>query len=735
MKRCAAKKKSFLRDDGGSAIIVVLVTMTFVIVLASILLYMSLVNIQMKKLDKEGKANFYSAESVMNEIRAVVQSKASDAIKKAYTSVLVSYNSPKPEGQAQFFADRFKEEFYKVEIGETPLFDQSGATYNATLLFGFLSKQPGVFTSGDQYVKLENGDTTIYISGSRTVQDESDDILLKGVLVRYTSKGYETTISSDIRVNMPPLPDMPTGMKQAAAPDFAIIARGALVQNTGTVTLTGNAGAGAVMLLGNGNTFNVKNADSFVIGNKTGSITVDGVAGSLKAGTIRLNGGALTADISSKLWASDIILDTGAEINLAGDAFVANDLNLLGNGTKAVLGSIADDLPTGRYFGYGNTLAGTGTAPDPSSTADPSSTSSAILINGRDSELDMSGLKTLMLAGHSYVNYATGTYGGFVMTGESISVKYDQLAYLVPEVCLKSAPGVQNLSNPYQYTTEEEVAALSGAIDFGKVFLNGKKLSDYGISSAADIQFIRKAVGTVKLVYICLRFSTPEQANAYFRDYYNANKPTLQKYLVLYAKGILLGGSATKNLAGEAFTYDGTALGDIIDSQGSVSSTSVGELADSYANLCATLSTAADPGVASPYDYYVDTQQLEALDTTRLYASDGVEKAVVADGDYTIGTNNTPDTVHIVIASRNVTVDRDFTGMIIAGGNVRLNRSVTADRALTVDALGALVNGSAYYFLNPQHIAPLNTGGASGGSEGWDLNTLVTYQNWAKNEA
>ena len=73
--------------------------------------------------------------------------------------------------------------------------------------------------------------------------------------------------------------------------------------------------------------------------------------------------------------------------------------------------------------------------------------SSAILVNGTDTEIYLNELKNLTLAGNSYISLTkakdgiTGEDGVSntgvqdVMMGQSIAVKSDQLAYLVPAQC------------------------------------------------------------------------------------------------------------------------------------------------------------------------------------------------------------------------------------------------------------------------------------------------------------
>jgi hypothetical protein len=287
MKRITGKLKS---DNRGSTIIIVLVTMTFLTVLASVLLYLSLVNLQMKKLDKEGKVNFYGAEAVMNEIRSGVQEAASDAIKDAYTNVLVSYNTTSEDAQTDNFRNLFFAELYTYTIDMQALFQASGTDYiyNPAALEAFVRVQPDVILS---------------IGGSKVVEPVTDGdgrtvaVVLKAVSVGYKKNGYETTVSADITIRAPQLPYTSTTSQATAMPDFAVVAKGTLQQlpASGTVGIIGNVYAGGVTVNGGGNVFNVQNAPYFVSG-----------------GPVNVSGGSMSLNINSSLWARDIRLDAAA---------------------------------------------------------------------------------------------------------------------------------------------------------------------------------------------------------------------------------------------------------------------------------------------------------------------------------------------------------------------------------------------------------------------------------------
>lgn len=683
MNCIGVKIKSFMHDKAGSTIIVVLVTMTFVVVLASILLYMSLVNMQMKKLDREGKANYYDAETAMNEIHTGIQGAVSEAISRAYTQVLINYNSTTPAQRESTFSDEFYNTLYYYKYKNVSLFSADGPqyTYNPDALKGYVS------------------DTRTGISGS-AVQSDSDGLTLKVVKVTYSAGGYTSTVTADIKITKPGAMLKPSQLTLSSLPNFALIAKTALTEPTITtdpVTVTGNVYAGSVFVSGNGNKLNIKNAASFVTG---GNVTVDASA-------------VLSLSANSALWAKDIILDSSGEIDLSGDAFISDDLNLRGDGAKAVL--------SGRYFGYGNSTT-------------EAQNSSSIIVNGKHTLLDMNGLSALILAGHSFIDCP----GSEIAMGQSVSVKSDQVAYLLSESCLPAG-----FTNPYQTDADNQTLYSQIILDKPLYSQFNKTLEDYGINETNKeqcIQLIHKQFGDITIVYFCIQFPTPAYANAYFADYFQHNYASIQRYLDLYSRGIFLNNPLTPNLAGGMYTFNTGAntqdasddTRNLIDAT-SVPASTIQEISDSYANLCVTLSKdIKGNGEASPYEYFLDTNQITG---TATYSKDGAVRAVVTNAsEYKVSDALELGPVNLIISSGDILVDEDFTGIIIAKGTVSLLHSVTADSTAAMDALQALLADGGGSYLNPKYFSSEDgspeelPNGAS-----WNLNKLVTFENWKKN--
>jgi WD40 repeat protein len=170
-----------------------------------------------------------------------------------------------------------------------------------------------------------------------------------------------------------------------------------------------------------------------------------------------------------------------------------------------------------------------------------------------------------------------------------------------------------------------------------------------------------------------------------------------------------------------------------------VPAASINEISKSYLNLCTTLSrTVAGGGAATAYDHFVNADDINALAGSVTYQAEGGSKAVVTNGDYVLNAD-TDNTIHVVIASGSVTVSGHYSGLILAGGDVTLQAGtvVTASRAAVTDALSSLLteDGKAYRYLNPLVMSPMNVSTSQDGtSEIWDMNNLVTFANWKKNE-
>ncbi len=80
------------RNNAGSAMVTVLVVIIFMTILATVMLYLSGMNFQMKATDFRTKESFYQAEELMEELRAQLVKDVEIAFAKAYTATVSEYS-------------------------------------------------------------------------------------------------------------------------------------------------------------------------------------------------------------------------------------------------------------------------------------------------------------------------------------------------------------------------------------------------------------------------------------------------------------------------------------------------------------------------------------------------------------------------------------------------------------------------------------------------------------------
>jgi len=89
------KKKFELKklNNKGSALVVVVIVIAFITILATLILYLSVMNFHMKGNDYRTKVSFYGAEEPLEELRACLAVDFANACDKSYKAVLVQYGN------------------------------------------------------------------------------------------------------------------------------------------------------------------------------------------------------------------------------------------------------------------------------------------------------------------------------------------------------------------------------------------------------------------------------------------------------------------------------------------------------------------------------------------------------------------------------------------------------------------------------------------------------------------
>lgn len=735
-------------DNRGSSILMVILVAAGIGVMAAIALWVSLRNVQMKTTDAEIKESFYSAEGVLEQVKAGVKEKAEAAYKEAVTKDLenfakygnssqtpvgvvssstVSEKARRAEDFKKNFKDTFKSSIDRGTAGEyniksiSNLVDQS-LLNSPTYPYAVVSAMNGGFSRDEGILK-----------------DEDDKLVLKGIKVRYVSEDEQVSeIVTDITVAVPKT-DVVSGTSDLDLFEYAIIGDKGVEVIAGNVDIKGSVYAGFDGSL---------NKQAFVAKSYTNVGLYDKTL--IANGTVYVAGNAsLKASPNQKIWAGNILLD-GGRAELTGASYVADDLTLSGVRSSAKI--------SGTYKGYGD-------------DKNVASSSSAIIINGKDSSIDMSGAKEVALAGYSYI--ATGNErlrdnsigearnNKDIKMGESIAVKGNQIAYLMPGEWIGTDSNKESKfgHNPLSY--DEYNKLLNEKDSSGKNYVlvdtkaraykTGKTFEDYGVTkSDLDANYTKIFVQPITgissdgLVYFYVNLPQ-DKAARYFNDFYAADKnraEELKKHTDFYTDTIKSAAEANIKTVGNYTLYDN----DLVVLPGKTSTIDgTGKFTKAFRALCTNLTTKVKAGQRENevFKNIINEAVLNgylAGVVQKEVSVNGV-KAVITSGNYDY--NSSSGDVRLIVANGDVTVKRNFTGTIIANGKVTVNSAgeIKSDDSGIIKNLISeplTAGGSDYFykvFRDGEAFAA--SGSTASGNDLFadgsvDLSKLVSYSNWKK---
>lgn len=530
--------KTKRQQNQGFSLFTVLIAVSFVGILGLLVLYIALSNFNMKITDLKGKDSFYTAERALEEIRTGLQEDMGNAMSKAYTQVLESYNVENRSQDSSMDRQRQSEfqDCFITELMRTLRVSKTEDNiYNMERLRRYVdlkydgSKESLIITNPAGSAPLMKAVKNV---GKNT---ENNGVLLKNLKVIYVDeKGRAAIICTDIRLLVPevqfPTPStLPDLMNMIVVADKGIVCEG--TESTPT-SINGSIYAG--------NLPSALAADS-----ETSIKVIPGASLNVESGDKVVCKGEISVGLNStftsaesvNLWARGLNADSVQNVSLSGSTYFADDLTVTGKNNNVKI--------SGNYYGYGSYESATSddcVAKDQyeKSGLTGAALSSAIVINGKNTTLDLSDTQKLMIAGRNYIasskvkaNNRSNTND--VATGESLTVKGTQLAYLVPKEVLGAS------GNPLTY--DAYLALLNGAKDISVNWdaaveaWGSRTLRDIGVDSEKPVQTVFYNDG---FVYFYLNF-TDAQKSADFMQMYYQNNPTVKanmdKYLSFYFGG------------------------------------------------------------------------------------------------------------------------------------------------------------------------------------------------------
>lgn len=460
-------------DNQGSTLVLIVICVAFISVLCSFLLSVSMTNRQMKTIERKAKGNFYSTETALDEINAGLEEIAASALEVSYVTVMEQFLMKSEEEKKQLLANTF------LDTLETRLSVVSGY-YEIDTIRAFITNSSA---------------SLITMEGENRIDKNGERITLKNIKISYTSaEGYSNKISTDIVFRIPKT-ELGASYTSPVYSEYALIAdHRILLYNQPNVSVYGSvyAGEGGISL---------DNASSLALRSGKNVIT---------RGDIKVKErSSLKIMDNPKIWARNIAtlkedFDTtqATEINIEGDCYIADDLTLNSKNSKVTM--------KGDYYGYSYESYLNSPLEYPHQAAK----SSAILINGKEAMLDLGEVKKLFLAGRAYLD---PTYDGNantdIYTGEALSVKSFQYAYLVPAECLWC--GI----NPVPEDLYDTLTPSDTEVDLDKALTipYPVTITDYADGYSKMIY----NVSGQKITYYYLKFKSEAHANLYVQKYFD----------------------------------------------------------------------------------------------------------------------------------------------------------------------------------------------------------------------
>lgn len=528
------------KQNKGFSLITVIIAVSFIGILGLLVLYMALSNFQMKITDLKGKDSFYTAERAIEEIRVGLQEDVGNSMSEAYIKVLETYD--KDENLKDVVLDKqrqndFVNEFIK-KLANRLEKDSDQSKYDLDYLKKYLD------------MEISENETLIVTTPSDKepvmTKDNKNGILLKNLKVIYVDpKGYASVIETDIRLGIPKV-QFPTPSTLPDLMNMIVVAGKGIICEGGNTTISGSIYSGILQEINN-NTILEKNPYTSIWIKSGASLDIQSGDKFVSAGEIYTEPNAsFTSEAGVTLWAQGVKLSS-AQVNLLGTTYLSDDLTIeSGSGSRVTV--------QGEYYGYGYPESARSSLnkymyDNQEKRWSDTALSSSIVINGKNTTLDLSGVRKIMLAGRSYIGTSKVSNSNDIMMGESITVKGTQLAYLLPPELID----VSKLKNPemeiknpmsvsdYENSGLKQMNSVPLKMDAEVPELGNKSLNEIGIDSEKPVQKVFYSNNADEgYVYLYLNFKDSKASSDFMYDYYMNNstvKTNLDKYLSFYFSG------------------------------------------------------------------------------------------------------------------------------------------------------------------------------------------------------
>ena len=106
------EKLSLKNENRGASLLAVLILLVVISAIAVVITKFTIVNIQMKEVERGSKKNFYTADEVLDNLHTGAAEKSAEAMKTAYEIVMQNY--VKNEHAGKDLQEEFKKQYMKA---------------------------------------------------------------------------------------------------------------------------------------------------------------------------------------------------------------------------------------------------------------------------------------------------------------------------------------------------------------------------------------------------------------------------------------------------------------------------------------------------------------------------------------------------------------------------------------------------------------------------------------------
>ncbi len=708
--------KRIKQKNQGSTIIIVIVAISFIAILGTVALSISAANVQMKSVERKSKENFYNAEVALDELKANLETQLGTLVETVYKNTMIDYANI-PLGERN---DKFKTTFlteYLKQYATEGVLPESIALSGGSCSYDFTKLEALLVKTKDKTDMENKGKNTLEWKYNKNNKKEQY-IYFRNVTMKYVDdSNYISRIVTDIKVTIPDV-NMEAISNMSPFTDCALVANKSLQITNAKAAVNGNVYAGEYGIFTEGSAAKLSIQANQVI--TRGNIKVKNGA-TLIMDDNESGDGKYNLDV----WAKNIETEDSAEdsqytpkMDLSGNFYIADDTTLNATNSQVTY--------HGNYYGYGY------------NQTDKPEESSAMIINRSNCKLDLSKIVNLFIAGRAFVTPSTSSnnifesnanyFSNYVRTGEAISTKGNQSLYRLPEECVrvkkKDGTKISVESNPLPIEEYQKILDEGGTFiaDVESVLpFSNKKLSNY-VDQDKPYVTIFDQTGTSTYVYFYPNFKDVYSANVYFEDFCKSGNSSdmdkLKERMKEYQSSVILPegfttGKGRKTFAGNVLFYNNdtqefklydNSVDAKLPQQFQKESSDLSVMYQAYCTkLLPSISMYSESEIKE-YDNLFDQLIIynsndeshkgmkELLDgaTSKVIESSGygsiqlvdnqkdkIDASVFDEKSALTVDDSIAENVHLIVATGDVYVKRNFTGVVISKGIIRMADGVT----------------------------------------------------------